>query len=252
MLGGALVVVATGFLLAANAVLDPSTAADTEGPGPTTVGARPSDDARGAAARPAPTRVPLTPEPTTAPEAPAAMQTMINIMEDGRPDHSRATQRRLYLLAREHSTEKLDDEGAEPEGWAAGLGLLGYGSYAVHVEDTRKDAIRTAARALRLTGRPVGLLTWRGAHSWVMSGFEATADPAYTDRFTVTHVYIEDVWYPRISSIWGESRPPDARVPVDLLPEDYLPWDRPRVRQPDKDGRFVLVVPVLAEGAAPG
>ena len=27
------------------------------------------------------------------------------------------------------------------------------------------------------TGRPVGLLVWRGAHSWVLHGYEATADP---------------------------------------------------------------------------
>ena len=39
---------------------------------------------------------------------------------------------------------------------------------------------------IRLTNRPVGLMTWRGAHSWVMSGFNATADPAVTDKFTVT------------------------------------------------------------------
>ena len=60
----------------------------------------------------------------------------------------------------------------------------------------------------------------------------------------MTDLRIEDVWYPRISSIWGESRPPDVLVPARLMPEDYLPWRRPTGRYPGKDGRFVLIVPV--------
>jgi hypothetical protein len=182
---------------------------------------------------------------------PAAMQTMMNIMSPG-ADLTRATQDRLYGLARKLSPKTLVGKGAEPEGWARGLEQLGFGAFTVDVQRTRAAAIKAAAKALRLTGRPVGLLVWRGAHSWVMSGFRATADPAVTNDFTVTHVDIEDVWYPLVSSIWGTSRPPNAIVPVKALPEDYLPWRRPTHRYPDKDGQFVLVVPVTAGiGAAP-
>jgi hypothetical protein len=177
---------------------------------------------------------------------PAAMQTIINLIDSGRPDHTYATQRRLYWLARRLSTDKLDGKGAEPVGWARGLTKLGYGQYLVSVHRTRGDAIRTAARALRMTGRPVGIIAWRGAHSWVMSGFRATADPALTDRFRVTQVAIEDVWYPRISSIWGPSTPPDTWIPVERLPRDFLPYRRPGVRYPGLDGRFLLVLPVDA------
>jgi hypothetical protein len=172
---------------------------------------------------------------------PAAMQTIINILSPG-ADRSAATQTRLLTLARKLSVTH-PDAGAEPEGWAKGLTQLGYGPYTVDVEPTLVAAIHVAARAERLTGRPVGLLVWRGAHSWVMSGFKATADPAFTTNFRVTDVDIEDVWYPRISSIWGASRPPDALVPVGLLHEDYLPWHRPTGPYPGKDGRFVLVLP---------
>ena len=175
---------------------------------------------------------------------PAAMQTMMNIMTPG-ADATGATQRRLYALARKLSPRTLKGDGAEPEGWARGLGQLGFGPYVVAVQPTRTLAIKAAARALRLTGRPVGLLAWRGAHSWVMSGFTATADPAFTDRFTVTAVNIEDVWYPRISSIWGPSRPPDTLVPVRLLGEDLLPWRRPTGGYPGKDGKYELVLPVV-------
>ena len=179
---------------------------------------------------------------------PAAMQTMMNIVDEG-ADRRAATQRALYSLARKLSTDKLVGDGAEPEGWARGLDQRGYGPYDVAARGSIGAAIKTAAKALRTTNRPVGLLTWRGAHSWVMSGFKATADPAFTSDYTVTHVYIEDVWYPRVSSIWGASRPPGSLVPVSRLKEDYLPWRRPTARYPDKDGKYVLVLPVERDPA---
>ena len=174
---------------------------------------------------------------------PASMQVMMNIIDDG-ADRSRKLQERLYKLARKLSTDRLKGDGAEPEGWARGLNRLGYGPYEVSVAKTRGAAIRRAAKALRMTGKPVGLLVWRGAHGWVMSGFKATADPAYTNDFEVTHVQIEDVWYPRVSSIWGPSGKPGTLIPVARLREDYLRWKRPTGPYPDKDGRYVLVIPV--------
>ena len=97
-----------------------------------------------------------------------------------------------------------------------------------------------------MTGRPVGFAVWRGAHSWVMSGFTATADPAFTRDFEVTAVYIQDVWYPYVSTIWGASRRPNALVPgVARSAQDFLPYQRPSFRHPDRDGRFMLVMPQL-------
>jgi hypothetical protein len=173
--------------------------------------------------------------------APAALQTMINIMSPG-ADTSRATQKLLHTIARKLGP--APDRGAEPEGMARTLASLHYGAYRVLAVDTRAAAFKAAARAIRLTGRPVALLVWRGAHNWVVSGFRSTADPALGDAFKVTHLWIEDVWYPRISDIWGKSRPPDSLVPVRLMPEDYLAWKRPTGRYPGKDGRFVLIIPV--------
>ena len=179
---------------------------------------------------------------------PAAMETMINIMTRA-TDRSATTQRRLYSLARTLSPKTLKGPGAEPEGWAAGLAKLGYGSYAVSIKPTLKAAVRDAATAVRMTGRPAGLLVWYGAHAWVMSGFRATADPAWTNRFTVTDLYIQDVWYPKVSTIWGRSRPPDALVPIQRLPRDFLPWRRPGAPYPDKLGKFVVVLPTQTPGA---
>lgn len=180
---------------------------------------------------------------------PAAMQVMINIMSEGPIDTSRETQDRLYELAREldgyEFRKRVRD--VEPEGWARGLQAEGFGRWAVRAEPTRRDAIRLAARQLRVTGKPVGLLTWRGAHSWVMSGFEADADPLHVDDFEVSAVWVQDVWWPRISTRWGESDPPNTLVPFERLDQDYLKYRRPYGEFPDKDGRFVLVVPLTEE-----
>jgi putative peptidoglycan lipid II flippase len=171
---------------------------------------------------------------------PAAMQTAMNIMDVG-ADTTRATQGRLFNLTR--SLAPAPDGAAEPEAWAKGLDQLGYGAYAVQALPSIKAAIHLAAKQIRFTNRPAGLMVWRGAHTWVMSGFTATADPALTDAFTVTGVRIEDVWYPRFSRLWGYSRKPDALVAVDLLPEDFLPWRRPLGSYPAKNGKFVIIVP---------
>jgi len=173
---------------------------------------------------------------------PAAMQTSMNIMDAG-ADITSATQLRLWNYARSLVPDR--EGGAEPEAWALGLTKLGHGGYKVSIQPSLKAAIQLAAKQVRLTNRPAGLMVWKGVHSWVMSGFTATRDPAQTDGFTVTAVRIEDVWYPRISKIWGVSNPPDTLVPVRKLPEDFLPWhllyDGPH---PDKDGKFVIVIPV--------
>jgi hypothetical protein len=177
----------------------------------------------------------------------AAMQVMINIMKDGPVDTTADTQWRLYEEARTYLIPPYvnGDTGAQPEGWAASLNAEGYGPYQMAIRPTMEDAIHLAARQMRLTGKPVGLLVWRGAHSWAMSGFRSNIDPLISDNFTVDGIYAEDVWYPRISSIWGPSFPPDTFDPYDQLPIDYLHYKRPREVHPDKDGQWVLIVPTL-------
>ena len=171
----------------------------------------------------------------------AAMQIMLNIIRP-KNDRTAAFQKQLDTLAQQLSHMK--NGGTEPKGWAAGLEKLGGGKYRVDVAPNRTVAIQRAVTAMRATGRPVGLLVWRGAHSWVLHGYEATADPRSGKPFTVTHIYVSDPWYPRISSIWGPSRGPNARITPKQLVEDYLPWRRPTGKYPGMDGKFVMVLPV--------
>ena len=171
---------------------------------------------------------------------PAAMQTSMNIMNP-QPDSTRDTQARLFDLA--VSLGGSNSGGADPVGWAKGLTSLGYGNYQVGSKLRMVDAVHVVARQIRITQRPAGLLVWKGWHSWVVSGFTATADPAATDQFTVLSLHIEDVWYPRVSKLWPKSRPPDADVPVGALGTDYVTWVQAKFIA-GRDGYYVYVIPV--------
>ena len=177
---------------------------------------------------------------------PAAMQTMMNIMDEG-ADLSEETQSKLYDLG--VSIERSRQGTPEPESWAQGLTQLGYGHFEVAVTDTRQAAIELVAKQIRITNRPAGLLVWYGWHAWVVSGFVATADPALTDDYLVTSLFIEDVWYNRQSTLWnkdrdGYSRPPDSEVPTSILYEDFKVWDQ-SVNYPEYQKKFVVIIPVV-------
>ena len=95
------------------------------------------------------------------------MQMMLNMIEPG-ADRSAKTQLRLQKLARKWSPPRLDGgvrKGASVVGWATGLSLEGAGPYRVVGVDSLDEAMLVAARAMRRTGRPVGLLVWRGRHA---------------------------------------------------------------------------------------
>jgi hypothetical protein len=183
----------------------------------------------------------------------ASMQMMINMIEGGRPDRSRKTQKELYDLARDVSPWVETRPGASTYGWAGGLTELGHGPYTELSATGKQAALRIAARQMRYTRKPVGLLVWRGRHAWVMSGFRATADPAYTDDFEVTHVYIEDPWAGRRSPAWGLGLRPHSLVRVSRL-SGFTRWASHHRPEFGRDGHYVIVAPLvdgLAEGLAP-
>jgi hypothetical protein len=180
----------------------------------------------------------------------ASMQMMANMIERGKPDRSRRTQKAMYDLAREVSPWEETRPGASTFGWAGGLTELGYGPYAELSATGRQAALRIAARQMRYTRKPVGLLVWRGRHAWVMSGFRATADPAYTDDFEVTHVYIEDPWAGRTSPVWGPGLKAHSLVRASRL-SGFTRWASRHRPEFGDDGHYVIVAPLL-EGTADG
>jgi hypothetical protein len=182
---------------------------------------------------------------------PASTQTMMNIMDRGRPNRSARFQARLYRIGDRLEEDGSFDDDEEPDRfrgmgiseWAGLLNRFDYGPYGLAGYKSRQNALRNAAIMMRRTGKPVGLVVWRGAHAWVMSGFTATADPALTRDFRVTSVAVHDPWYPRVSSIWGRSRGPNARLTPRELAQDFRRYGRPGRRNPERDGRFMLVLP---------
>ena len=154
----------------------------------------------------------------------ASMQMMLNVM--GANDRTVRTQARLQALARGLSgptREGFQRKGASVRGWTAGLNELGAGPYRMVGADSLEEALQRAARAIRLTGRPVGLLVWAGRHAWVMSGFEATVDPAVSSRFRVTKAVVLDPLYPHGSSRWGASPSPRQAISPATLGRQFVP-----------------------------
>jgi hypothetical protein len=183
----------------------------------------------------------------------ASMQMMLNMMRPG-ADRSATTQRRLQALAREWSgptPEGFERQGASVLGWAAGLNQLGAGPYEVVGTDTIEAALLAAARAIRLTGKPVGLLMWHGRHAWVMSGFQATTDPLNPDS-QITAALVEDPLYPFGSSIWGPSPAPGTALTPAELGRQFVPR-RASSHWPvtpwgaELAGKYVLVLPTRAD-----
>jgi hypothetical protein len=135
--------------------------------------------------------------------------------------------------------------GWGPSAMAAALEANGVPGYEVRAYETRQDALADAARAIEATGAPVILLVWNGAHTWVMTGFRADADPAVFDDARISGVYIQDPWYPWVSEIWPRSDPPGTLHAMASMRDNYFPWKRPEGSYPGRDGRFIAVVPTL-------
>jgi hypothetical protein len=173
----------------------------------------------------------------------ASMQMMLNMMRRG-ADRTAATQRRLQQLARAFSGPRPDGfvrRGASVRGWAAGLTMRGGGPYRVDGASTIEEATLMAARAIRRTGRPAGLLVWSGRHAWVMSGFSSTIDPLLPGA-RITNVVVEDPLYPAVSRQWGRSPAPGAVLSLGVLGHQFVPrwgswWSS------GLDGQYVVVLP---------
>lgn len=168
----------------------------------------------------------------------------------GLADTSVAFQKELQRKVR--TWESYDDSHNGdwgPSAMALALDEYGAPGYEVRAYKTRSGALRDAAKAIMKTHSPVILLAWRGAHTWVMTGFKADADPRLFKDATVSGANILDPWYPRVSSIWGRSDPPGTFQNTAEMERNYLKWHRPEGRYKDRDDLYISVVPTLP---APG
>ncbi len=176
--------------------------------------------------------------------APAGVQMVLAVL--GLVNTSEGQQREIAERVRRWESY-ADSHNGDWGPAAMALALKAYGApgYEVRAFETRSGALRDAAVAIQETRSPVILLAWRGAHTWVMTGYRADADPAIFRDAKMTGAYILDPWYPRISSIWGESNPPGTFTKAAEMQDNFLEWKRPEGTYPDRDGLYITVAPTI-------
>jgi hypothetical protein len=175
----------------------------------------------------------------------ASIQIAHNLIDDtgGGTWTDSAQQGELWEMARARSSNSFN--GANPFGWAQVLTEAGMGPYDVVSIAGYEDALRTAARAIADTGRPVGLVMWSGRHAWVMSGFESLGDPVRFPEFSVTGIRVQDPLYPHGSGQWGPSPAPNSLLTPEQLATQFVVRE-PRRWSSDLPTGYLLVLP-LAE-----
>jgi hypothetical protein len=124
------------------------------------------------------------------------------------PTNSSTVRDRILAWERKHDTMAGGD-GSDPHGWRNALNYYGWGAGAMvagaRVYDdfsysSYSGAMKAAVRALVATGKPVGMLGWRGAHAQMITGyyglvgnpFAKDATGKYTNAFTVSGFYLSD------------------------------------------------------------
>ena len=179
--------------------------------------------------------------------APAAVQ--ITLASVGLADTSEQFQHTLVSRIDEWEAYKDSHNGGwGPHSMRLALAAYGADGYTVKAFESRNDALRQAAKAIKATGAPVILLAWKGAHAWVMTGYRADADPSVFPDAQVRGTYILDPWYPRNSSIWGQSDGPGVFQDTAEMQRNFLPWQRPEGAYPGRDGNFLIVMPTKPVG----
>ena len=170
----------------------------------------------------------------------ASSQMMLNIIK-GTSNTSLARQKTLVKYAMAHDGFPNSNKGgSDATGWKHALNHYGAGGYSVVMSTSYSQAVERAAKRMRATGKPVGLLVMGGRHAWVLAGFDATADPAAGGSFSVTNVYVLGPLYPKQQKGYFD-RPPDTRLMYDQFKTPFHVFDDPD--SPQFAGYWVTVSP---------
>ena len=186
------------------------------------------------------------------------------------PTNSSTVRDRILAWERKHDTMAGGD-GSDPHGWRNALNYYGWGAGAMvagaRVYDdfsfsSYSSAMKAAVRALVATGKPVGMLGWRGAHAQMITGyyglvgnpFAQDATGKYTNTFTVGGFYLSDPLrrssaVNRAISYTGLAHTLTYKWRFQRYYETDSKYDDPytpgyRVSKAEWYSRFVLILPV--------
>ena len=171
----------------------------------------------------------------------ASLQTMRNMIWSYN-NRSPILQRRLWRIARAHSRYTADG-GADPFGWTTATSLAGQGRYMLVALPTLSEAAKAVARGIATTRRPAGIVVWRGTHAWVITGVEATADPATADAFSILTLRLSDPLWPYYHVRKRNVYRPGTRLTMSWIARNLTPYHDAR-RDPRLEGRYVAIVPI--------
>ena len=179
----------------------------------------------------------------------AGVQIVRNIV-DHRADHSTSGQRAYFDWMRKRNRYDLPvSAGVDPQGWTAGLRHFVDDRYRLVASRTFDEALRSAVERLRRTNLPVAITVSHGGHGWIMTGFQATADPAATSSFKVTSVRVVGPLY-GLQSKNGYDMPPNTKLTPTQLKRFFTPWKydpKPMIW----DGRYVSIQPIPVKATPP-
>jgi hypothetical protein len=173
----------------------------------------------------------------------ADVQIMRNIVRQ-ETNHKKAQQRRFFGYMRAHDRYPIPvRDGVDPAGWTAGLRHFVDSRYRLVSSRSFKAALRSAVRNLRRTNLPVAIAVAHGNHAWVLTGFDATADPARTHHFRVTSVRVTGPLWGLQSRSYGYDMHPDKKLTRRQFKRFFTPWHYPRMRMA-WESRWVSVQPI--------
>ena len=179
----------------------------------------------------------------------AGVQIIRNIVERD-DDHSTIGQRRYFEWMRSKNHYLLPESaGVDPQGWTAGLRHFVDDRYRLVASRSFEAGLRSAAANLRRTGLPAALTVSRGNHGWILTGFEATADPLLTDDFEVTSVRVVGPLF-GLQSKNGYDMRPGTKLSAEELRRFFTPW-RYAPMAMKWDGRYVSIQPVAKDHEPP-
>jgi hypothetical protein len=180
----------------------------------------------------------------------AAGVQIVRNMVDRDDDHSTSGQRRYFDWMRQRNRYDLPESaGVDPAGWTAGLRHFVDDRYRLVASRSFSAGLKSAAANLRRTGLPIALTVSNGGHGWILTGFEATADPLLTDEFDVTTVRIVGPLFGRQSKN-GYDMPPDTELTIKELRRFFTAW-RYAPKAMVWDGLFVSIQPVAKDYEPP-